>query len=174
MVELQLLNLLPSLIQQVVSGLPIHDIIITECMSCITDLSLQVSTQAMGQPSVFTAERIQSMVIINPIARPKSIFVIKAYMSEIHAERIRKISLAQDREANLSEIKQFIKGIWQPQSTSDTKRISRMACDYELREQGTLVKIQWSTRRSRKARMEWKLVIPRGWFLWSCNCAIQV
>jgi hypothetical protein len=81
-VELQLQNQLPALIQQPLSDLPTHDIIITECMTCLTDLSLQV----MHPQSVFAFNAANVTT------------TVKESMSEIHEERMKKISAAQDRE----------------------------------------------------------------------------
>ena len=81
-------------------------------------------------------------------------------MAEMHDERMRLIGTAQDNDASLLRIKKYLRREFDDMTRKDVARIGKVAAEYEFREHDVLVKMQWSTRRSRKAQLKWRLVMP--------------
>ena len=90
--------------------------------------------------------------------------------------RMELLAAAQEREIKLASIKEFLRGNTTNWSRKRYTKFSKLAKDFNLTDEGVLRKLVWSTRHSKEAKPEWRVVIPDSMVqhvLAHCHSSIQ-
>ncbi|CAK4167365.1 unnamed protein product, partial [Aphanomyces euteiches] len=101
--------------------------------------------------------------LLHPSERVPSIMAFTGGPSEqLAALRLDRISQLQDREKQIADIKCYLRGEIDHLTEAECQSIAKRVGEFEIGEQNALYRVDWTTKRSQKEQMKWRLVIPRA------------